>query len=100
MSPDRTANTRARLVAATVESLRAKGVNGLTSCEIAGTAGVNLQAITYHFGSKDSLVAAALTELVHTRLDPVREALEGDGDPAERLFSALGTIRAAFAGGR
>lgn len=100
MPPDRTANTRARLLAATVESLRAKGVNGLTSREIAGTAGVNLQAITYHFGSKDSLVAAALTELVHTRLDPVREALEGDGDPAERLFSALGTIRAAFAVGR
>jgi AcrR family transcriptional regulator len=75
-------------------------VNGLTSREIAGTAGVNLQAITYHFGSKDSLVAAALTELVHTRLDPVREALEGDGDPAERLFSALGTLRAAFAVGR
>lgn len=82
-----------------VESLRTKGVNGLTSREIAGAAEVNLQAITYHFGSKDSLVAAALTELVHTRLDPVREALDGDGDPAERLFGALCRIRAAFAVG-
>ncbi len=100
MPPDRAATTRARLVAATVESLRAKGVNGLTSREIAGAAEVNLQAITYHFGSKDSLVATALTELVHSRLDPIREALEGGGDPAERLFAALGTIRAAFAVGR
>lgn len=93
-------STRAKLVAATVESLKANGVNGLTSREIAGAADVNLQAITYHFGSKDSLVATALTELVHSRLDPIREALEAEGDPAERLFNALSTIRAAFAVGR
>ncbi len=75
-------------------------MNGLTSREIAAAAGVNLQAITYHFGSKDSLVATALTELVHGRLDPIREALEAEGDPAERLFAALSRIRAAFAIGR
>ncbi len=92
--------TRDRLIAATVDSLREKGVNGLTSREIASTAGVNLQAITYHFGSKDSLVAIALTKLVHSRLDPVRTALETDGDPAERLFNALATINTAFAVGR
>ena len=92
----RSAATRRRLIEATVESLRAKGVNGLTSREIAASAGVNLQAITYHFGSKDSLVAVALTELVHQRLDPVRTALESDGDPEERLFQALGTIKVAF----
>jgi len=94
---DRATETRARLVAATVESLRSNGVNGLTSREIAGAAGVNLQAITYHFGSKDSLVATALTELVHARLDPIRASLEADGDPAERLFDALARIREAFA---
>ncbi|MCP4226562.1 MAG: TetR family transcriptional regulator, partial [Actinomycetia bacterium] len=91
--------TRDRLVAATIESLRSKGMGGLTSRQIASTAGVNLQAITYHFGSKDSLVAVALTELARTRLDPVRSALEADGDPAERLFNALTTINAALAGG-
>lgn len=92
----RAAATRLRLIEATVESLRAKGVNGLTSREIAAAAGVNLQAITYHFGSKDSLVAVALTELVHQRLDPVRTALESGGDPEERLFQAISTIKAAF----
>jgi AcrR family transcriptional regulator len=100
MPQDRASATRTKLLDATVGSLRAKGVSGLTSREIAGAAGVNLQAITYHYGSKDSLVAAALTEVVHARLDPVREALEGDGDPAERLFAALSTIRTAFAVGR
>ena len=75
-------------------------MHGLTSREITGVAEVNLQAITYHFGSKDSLVATALTELVNRRLDPIVEALETDADPAERLFDALATIRTTFAVGR
>lgn len=100
MPSERKTPTRQRLLTATVESLRDKGIDGLTSREIAGAAGANLQAITYHFGSKDALVAAALTELVQERLDPVREALEADGDPAERLFNALATIKGAFAVGQ
>ena len=100
MAPRAPADTRVRLLAATVESLRTKGLGGLTSREITGAAGANLQAITYHFGSKDSLVAAALTELVNARLDPIVQALEADADPAERLFEALDKIRATFAVGR
>lgn len=89
--------TKERLLEATVASLRAHGVSGLTSREIARAARVNLQAITYHFGSKDALVAEALTRLVTSRLEPVRAALEAEGDPAERLFVALRTISGAFA---
>lgn len=100
MAPERQPTTRERLLAATTASLRNKGINGLTSREITGTAGVNLQAITYHFGSKDSLVATALTDVVQQRLGPIRAALDADGDPAERLFDALGAIRAAFDVGR
>lgn len=92
--------TSERLIAATRDSLRDNGVSGLTSREIASTAGVNLQAITYHFGSKDSLVAAALTQVVQQRLGPIRAALDADGDPAQRLFEALDAIRAAFDVGR
>ena len=100
MAPGNTTSTRDRLLAATIDSLRTKGLDGLPSREIAGAADVNLQAITYHFGSKDSLVAAALTELVNQHLDPVVEALETDADPTQRLVDALATIRAAFAVGR
>lgn len=96
MPSARAQRTRQRLLDATVASLRARGVDGLTSREIAGAAGVNLQAITYHFGSKDALVAEALTELVRERLDPVRDALEAPGEPSERLFHALTTISTAF----
>ncbi len=97
MSEARATATRQRLLDAAVSSLRSSGSAGLTSREIARAAGVNLQAITYHFGSKDALVAQALTGLVQDRLAPIRASLEGGGDPAERLFAALRTIGGAFA---
>ncbi|MEL7976468.1 TetR/AcrR family transcriptional regulator [Isoptericola sp. F-RaC21] len=97
MTQDRAEGTRRRLLDATVAALRAHGTAGLTSREITRAAGVNLQAITYHFGSKDELVAQALTGLVTERIAPVRAALDTDGDPAERLFAALRTIGGAFA---
>ena len=97
VTQDRAAATRQRLLDAAVASLRARGTAGMTSREIARAAGVNLQAITYHFGSKDELVAQALTGLVQERVAPIRAALESDGDPAERLFAALSTIGGAFA---
>jgi len=97
MAIDPAARTRDRLVAATVECLRESGLRALTSREITTRAGANLQAITYYFDSKDALVAAALTELVERRLDPVRRALEEGGDPAGRLLAALAAIKSAFA---
>lgn len=100
MTQDRGAATRQRLLDAAVDSLRTHGVSGLTSRQIARTAGANLQAITYHFGSKDELVAQALTGLVRERTAPARAALAIDGDPAERLVTALRAITAAFAVGR
>ena len=99
MPPDR-ADTRQRLLDATVASLRSRGTPGLTSREIARTAGVNLQAITYHFGSKDALVAEALTGLVRDRIAPIREALETEGELTDRLFSALETISEVFTAAR
>lgn len=89
--------TRERLLAATVDSLREHGVGGLTSREIARTAGVNLQAITYHFGSKDALVAEALGTLVRNRIEPVRTVLDAPGDPADRLAAALTVLHETFA---
>lgn len=100
MSIDPSAPTRERLIAATVECLRTNGLNSLTSREITARAGANLQAITYYFDSKDALIATALSELLERRLDPVREALEADGKPVDRLMAALTTIKATFPEGR
>src|SRR5262245_7221419 len=53
---------RDRLVDATRACVRARGVADTSSRLIAETADANLGAITYYFGSKDELVAAALAE--------------------------------------
>ncbi len=97
MASHPSSTTRDRLLEAAVEVLRRDGAAGLTSRTIARSAGVNLQAITYHFGSKDALVAESLTALVQRRLEPIRAVLDSDGDPAERLFRALRTISETFA---
>ncbi|MCL2466024.1 MAG: TetR/AcrR family transcriptional regulator [Micrococcales bacterium] len=94
------ATTRERLLEATVASLRVHGTAGLTSREITRAAGANLQAITYHFGSKDALVAEALTGMLRERLVPVRADLDSGDDPVERLLAALGTIIGSFSAAR
>ena len=66
------------------------GVAGATSRQIAAAAGTNLQAITYHFGSKDALVAEALVGAVRGWVEPARAALQGlSDDPAGHLVRAV-----------
>jgi AcrR family transcriptional regulator len=89
--------TRARLLQATLEVLRSRGVAQTTSREIASAAGVNLQAITYHFGSKDDLVAQALVHAVRTWVEPARTALTGiAGDPVGGLLAAMAELQQAM----
>ncbi|GAA4493381.1 TetR/AcrR family transcriptional regulator [Actinoallomurus oryzae] len=89
--------TRARLLRATLEVLGRGGVARTTSREIAAAAGVNLQAITYHFGSKDDLVAQALVDAVRTWIEPARTALTGiAGDPLGGLFATIEALREAL----
>jgi AcrR family transcriptional regulator len=64
------------LVEATLRCLGRAGVAGATARTITAEAGVNLAAITYHFGSKDHLVDRALVRSVRRLLDPVVACLE------------------------
>ena len=57
-------DTRQRLLDATRRCISAKGLAATTSRDITAEAAANLAAITYHFGSKDELVAEALLEHV------------------------------------
>jgi AcrR family transcriptional regulator len=87
------ADTKRRLLDAALTTVREHGVAGATSRQIAAAAGTNLQAITYHFGSKDELVAQALIGAVRTWIDPVRALLHGmPDDPASGLTTALERI--------
>lgn len=89
--------TRGRLLDATLDVLRSHGVARTTSREIATAAGVNLQAITYHFGSKDDLVAEALVHAARSWIEPARTALTGLAeDPLGRLFAAVRALQQAL----
>jgi AcrR family transcriptional regulator len=89
--------TRERLLSATLDVLGSHGVAQTTSREIATAAGVNLQAITYHFGSKDELVGQALVHAVRTWIEPARAALTGiAGDPLSGLLGTVSALQQAL----
>ena len=91
-------STRDRLLEAALAVVGTAGVAGATSRQIAAAAGTNLQAITYHFGSKDELVAQALVGAVQAWLDPVRAALQGlTDDPAGHLVRAVWELQGTLA---
>jgi len=92
--------TREALVAATRACLAELGPTGTTSRAIAARAGANLAAITYHFGSKDALVAEALLSSVRGWLEPVLAVLESDEEPVARTVRAVGALQASLADAR
>jgi AcrR family transcriptional regulator len=63
----RSAQTRARLLEATIECLVRYGYNGTTTPRVAAMAGVTRGAQVHHFGSKNDLVIAALKHLAAKR---------------------------------
>lgn len=87
------ASTEERLLDGTLDCLRRDGLRGTTSRAIAAAAGANLGAITYHFGSKDELVAQALLSAVRGWLEPALQILKTDVDPAERLVAAVAELQ-------
>lgn len=88
--------TRDRLVEAARVCVRERGLAAATSREITRVAGANLGAITYHFGSKDALVAAALFDELERRVGPALATLERPGAPAERMLLAIQELAAEF----
>jgi AcrR family transcriptional regulator len=88
--------TATALKEATRVCVARRGLAGATSREITREAGANLAAITYHFGSKDRLVAEALLEGFRSWLAPTVGVLAGEGDPAARTVAAIETLLTTF----
>jgi AcrR family transcriptional regulator len=88
--------TRERLIDGALRSLKANGLAGTTSRTIAAMSGVNLGGITYHFGSKDELVAQALLEAIRSWIEPAVEALRRDAPPAARMVEAVQALQSTF----
>jgi AcrR family transcriptional regulator len=88
--------TRQQLIDAARRCVRDKGLAGATSREITAAAGANLAAITYHFGSKDDLLAEALFAEIDRRIEPALALLDPDGDPAAGMLDAVRQLLAEF----
>jgi AcrR family transcriptional regulator len=99
-SPAAEASTADRLIEGTLQSLGRYGLQGTTSRAIVAAAGVNLGAITYHFGSKDELIAQALLQTIKSWVEPALKVLRQDIDPAARLLAAIDQLRTTFADAR
>ena len=93
----RPTGTRGRLLDAALEVVARDGMAGATSRAITEAAGANLAAITYHFGSKDELVTAAVTAEVERLVEPALGVLESDLAPAARLLDSVQLLLRSFA---
>jgi len=91
-----TSSTRDDLLAATRRCVRERGLAGTTSREITATAGANLAAITYHFGSKDELMAEALFGEIERRVLPALELLDSGGEPTQLMLQAVQELMVEF----
>jgi AcrR family transcriptional regulator len=85
--------TRDRLVAAALELLSERGPEGITLREITDSAGANVAAVSYHFGSLKALCDVAIEHALERYLDAQHEAMGALAPEA-----TLEELAAAFAG--
>jgi AcrR family transcriptional regulator len=78
---ERTAETRARIVAAVLDSIAELGLARTTAAEIARRAGVTWGAVQHHFGDKDGILVA----VVEDSFDRFAARLEGIAWEGESL---------------
>lgn len=78
-------DTRGRLLAGALETLRAKGIAGASARSIAAAAGVNQALVFYHFGSVHELLSVACTESARERVASYAEDFDGVASLTELL---------------
>lgn len=89
-SPD----AKHRLLVAARRAFAQQGFDGASVRDITSAAGVNLGAITYHYGSKDALYLEVLRSLVGPVGELLRTSMQASVPPLERIDRA---VRAFFA---
>ncbi len=83
LQDERSAETRRRLMDATVDCLYERGYVGTTTTEIATRAGVSRGAQLHHFPHKDELVISALNYVFNRRIEELH-ALTAERPPGDR----------------
>ncbi len=97
---ERRAETRAKLLDATVQSVLEVGYAATTTRRVAERAGVSQGAQTHHFPHRVDLVSAAVEWLAERRIAELREmASDLPEDPALRMGALLDLMWADFSSG-
>jgi AcrR family transcriptional regulator len=89
--------TRAKLMRAAAELFYEAGVPTTGVNEISARAGVGKQTLYQHFGSKDGLLEAVLTERSERVVRWLREAATASDDPRERVLAVFDALRGWYA---
>ena len=96
--------TRTRLLDAALDLLAKRGDDGVSLREVTGAAQANVAAVSYHFGSLQSLCDAAVEYALDRYLDAQHEAITALGAEASLEALALAfarpMMRALAVGGR
>ena len=95
--------TRARLTDAAIDLLAERGEGGVTLREVTDSAGANIAAVSYHFGSLQGLCDAAIAHALERYLDAQESAVSSlePGSTLEDVAAAFSRpmIRALAEGG-
>ncbi|MEQ1854827.1 MAG: TetR/AcrR family transcriptional regulator [Longimicrobiales bacterium] len=81
--------TRADLIAAGRRLFGQRGYDGASIRAITNQAGVNLGAVTYHFGSKRALYAAVLEQGLRPIASRVQSVANSEGTALERILRVV-----------
>jgi AcrR family transcriptional regulator len=96
--------TRTRLMQVALDQLAERGKDGVTLRELTDAAEANVAAVSYHFGSLDSLCDAAVEQALEEYLDAQQAAVDtlGPASTLEELADAFARpmMRALAGGGR
>lgn len=96
---ERSSETRAKLLDATIASLQDVGYGSTTTRRVAELAGVSQGAQTHHFPHRVDLVAAAIQELADRRVGALRASVRDlSGTPVQRAGTLLDLLWADFSG--
>ena len=87
VAPEADPHVRTRLLHAAVHVFDRKGYVGASVREIAEMAGVTKPTLYYHFGSKEGLLVAVLTEAQRDFTALVARALERRGSAGDRIIA-------------
>jgi AcrR family transcriptional regulator len=93
---ERTAETRSRLIDATVGCLIDLGYSGTTTLAVCERAGVTHGSLLYHYGTRERLLGAALDAVYERLRAPVLQAIAGLPPGEERIDALVELMWSAF----